>query len=467
MDQSLIKVEMNSSDDSLQLNLVPLVSTTAAGIQKEIAQRQEEIQQEGAFYLSTVMPSIKNNRQVQQNLIQALFNILEVKMRESYLEEDIKIYKRIYGKYNDSDLSKVRGLLTVVFSSLSKKPLRLDISIREHSGQAIITSYRIHSPFEEYIVRNQKPLDLTSDAGRELLGFSLGDKIYLRNKDSGKGEAEAVYLPYDFRMFRPINTLGIWNEDLEMSVLYEDGGERNLSWQRSEFFGAGGIGFSIQPLFQEQKIDGKLYDIYEINGLVADGETFFEPISSLCLIEGFNVLPGIFDHLFESELMRQITQAKQQTEIQAIEQAEAHIENQQVIEAQTKNQTEEQEETQTEEQQTTELQTESQTEEQTETQTETQTEEQQVTESQIENQISNQTGEQQTTIEAQTTTPHLLQEYESCPYIVPQDKKFAGLKSVYFFPLHRLSLAFKNRELSSVKIYKRPVENPSTANQEQ
>ena len=56
----------------------------------------------------------------------------------------------------------------------------------------------------------------------------------------------------------------------------------------------------------------------------------------------------------------------------------------------------------------------------------------------------------------QSLSQKVKEDTGSCYYISPQDGLFSGLKRTYFFPDHKLILGFADRELYTLRIYKKP-----------
>ena len=393
LSHSLIKINLRNSSE-VQLSLDPLsAKENQVWTMKDIQQKLKDAQsKETIFYLATAMPQIKGNYMLQKNLIKTLLNFLEKNYKALYSDKNIgfKIYKRVYGEYNDKHALTARGQLILSFSD-TKDPLSFHISINEPSGKANINFSLITNDFLKYIIKNQKPLDLNQSV-INLAGFTLGDKIYLRDKKIGAGTAITAYLtPHS----QTLTALASYSNETETAAVYESGRDRNISFQKSESVSMGGISFNINSTSQVKKMDGKMFDEYEINGIAVSGFSFFESINNLCSLEGLNLEMGMYDRIFNQRLTQRIsavehsisaTDRKADTQISAVD-----------------------------------------------------------TKSKDTAPVSANSLSQKTLID--------------CPYISPQDSLFSGLKRAYFFPKHKLVLRFANRELFSLRIYKKPSKN--------
>ena len=377
LDDSFIKVKLKGNND-IELIEVP---------RRDIDAKNQD-HDENDFYFSTRMPQIKGNYVLQKNLIKALLELMESKFRShSANEEEFKSYTRILGEHNDKTVLEAKGILRVLVAE-NFYPLALDIAIKESSGDTDVTFYLIEDDFEEYVFRNQKPIDFINNFGcesfpcrlkpnqtvKELAGFTLGDKIYLRNQDTGDGKAIVSYFA---RNGQTLKALVDYRPEVQMEVAYESGRDRSISFQNSSLITATGVMFNINPTFKTRKMDGRVFfegdhmsyesghvfDEYEINGITVEGDAFFEKINNLCAIEGFQLEMGLYDVLFTRNLIQRVSQVRSRTR---------------------------------------------------------------ATESTV------------------------------CFYFAPQDEIFSGLKDRYFFPKYQVAFGFEDRELYTVRIYKRP-----------
>ncbi len=369
IDNSLIKIQIKS-DSSVQISKEPLrpEKDREADIQAKMKLIKDS---PDALFLSSSMPQIKGNYRLQKNLLKALLDLMEESYTSFYSasEGQLKIHKRIYGEYNDKHALSAGASLLISFNN--SPPLTLRLRIDEPSGSLTLSVSLIKEDFYQYAIKNQAPIDLSSKKTK-IAGFALGDKIYLRNKDIGKGAAIVSYLAGDDQEREILTALADYSYEEEISAVYESGRDRNISYQKGEGISVGGVSLIINPTFKSREIQDKLYDEYEINSLAVNGSSFFEAINSLCFIEGFQLKMGMYDRLFA------------QTLIQKIKQAGSHALSSKES-ARKKN-------------------------------------------------------------------------FPGCYYISPNDSLFSGLKRVYHFPDHRLALAFANRELYALRIYKKPTE---------
>ena len=311
IDHSLIKVSIIDSN-KLNLQLDPLNPTekqkwTIKNIEdkkKALVQSKEET----SFYLSTSMPQIKKNYTLQKALIKALLNLLEERYKELYSDasESFKIYKRIYGEYNDTHALEASGILVIPFQT-QKDTLVFDISINESSGIVNISVALIENDFSNYVLKNQHPVDLNQPV-TSLTGFTLGDKIYLRDKKIGAKTAIVAYITENHQI---LTTLADYSYEAEAAVVYNSGRDKNITFQKSEAVLVWiGTTLIINPTFQTKKIDDKTFDEYEINGIISASFSFFNTINNLCKIDNFNIEMGMYDRLFTQTLSKKIASIK-------------------------------------------------------------------------------------------------------------------------------------------------------------
>lgn len=380
LDHSLIKINLKS-DNTVHLIKDPVdpEKTIMEGIGEKLGALQS---QKGSFYLSTSMPQIKGNYILQKNLIKALLNLLEENYRSFYSDgnEKFKIYKRIYGEYNDKHALKASGIL-IMASQMKNSSLVFNVDIDEPSGNLGMSVGLINDDFGKFVINNQKTVNFNQTV-KELNGFTLGDKIYLRNKKIGEATAIVSYITKNNQI---LTTLTDYSYEAEMAVVYESGRDRNISFQKAESISESAMNFIINPTFSTKEINGKIYEEYEINGISVSGFSFFEKINNLCSIEGFQLEMGMYDRSFTQTLIQKVKQTASDTSIQ----------------------------------------------------------------------IS--TDRDNSKIEK--TKTHGQKNSPNCFYISPQDHLFSSLKRVYFFPDHKLVLSFANRELFSLRIYKKPSED--------
>ena len=411
LDQSLIKVTLlDNNQVQLTLDSLDMENQKDKPIQALIAQKQEEIKSNmDSFYLATRLPDatektiqerIAENYVLQKNLIKALLNLLEKHYQDFYArkyaksfsqnifdEESrtikekkfyslnynaVKTYQIFNGEYNDKHALKASGSLYVVFNDNSPT-LFFEIEIDESSGQATIFSALTTNDFSNYIYTQQTPFDFNESEVTTLSGFTLGEKIYLRDKKIGEGTAITAYL----KDKQAITALANYGFEAEADVVYQKGRDQNITYQQSELIALAGLNLFINPTGKNKTINNKIFDEYEINGISASKGAFFEKISNLCAIEGLNVEMGMYDRQFTNTLTKNV--------------AESHKKG-----------------------------------------------------------ITNKNSSSESVEEES-------QPFSGCSYISPQDNLFSGLKRVYYFPQHKLVLGFADRELASVRIYKKPT----------
>ena len=413
LDQSLIKVTV-LDDNQVQLTLdsLNMENQKDKPIQALIAQKQEEIKSDPkSFYFNTKMSKedgslIKENYVLQKNLIKAILNLLEKHYKDFYSskrktkvfpfweesigetiqgkfyagEEDaFKIYKLFGGEYNDKHALEASGTLVVVFNDNSPT-LGFEIIIDESSGHASIFSTVSTNDFSNYIATKQSPLDFNKSEVTTVVGFTLGEKIYLRDKKIGQETAITAYLSPDNQV---ITALADYGFEKEADVVYKSGRDQNITYQQSEYISINGLDLFINPTLQKKIINDKEFDEYEINGIATSKGNFFEKINNLCAIEDLDVEMGMYDRQFTNTLTQNIAQSHKE----------------------------------------------------------------------------------ENTNKDSSSGLGKSQPFSGCSYISPQDNLFSGVKRVYYFPQHKLVLGFADRELASLRIYKKPTKNKAKGGQ--
>ena len=317
-DNSLIKININDSNE-VQLQLDPInPEEKQKWTIEDINKKRRQNQPETAFYLSTDMPQIKRNYILQKNLIKSLLDFLEEKYKnfysdaaiDAYLTEDsriltaltdpVKFYKRIYGEYNDKYALEASGILII---DSEENTLAIEVTIDDPSGNTRLSVSTIDNSFDKYIIQNQEPFDL-SQSNKTLAGFTLGDKIYLRDKKIGASTAIAAYPTEDNRI---LTALTDYSHETEAAVVYESGRDKNITFQKGEYISLGGMDFFVNPTFQIKIIEGNIFDEYEINGIYIERSSFFKTINNLCFIDGFNIEMGMYDRLFTKTLEEKVS----------------------------------------------------------------------------------------------------------------------------------------------------------------
>ena len=310
IDHSLVKISVtNSNEVSLQLD--PLNPTEKQKwTMTDIENKRQAVQsQENTFYLSTSMLQIKDNYVLQKTLIRNLLSLLEetYKTLHPNPEEQFKIYKRVFGEYSDKHALEASGILTIANQTQEKDSLIFEITIDHASGTADITALLVYNNFGKHILTNQNPIDLNQPV-TNLIGFTLGDKIYLRDKKIGPATAIVAYMTDNNQT---LTTLADYSYEEEVDVIYESGRDKNITFQKAEIINVWlGATLIINPTFQTKEIDNQIFDEYEINGVMANTPAFSEKINNLCKIDNFNIEMGMYDRLFTQMLSEKVVSEK-------------------------------------------------------------------------------------------------------------------------------------------------------------
>ena len=148
------------------------------------------------------------------------------------------------------------------FSNEHKKqyPLSVNVSIDEPSGRMTLEIALVDDDFRNYIIQNQKHrLDLLQPL-QELVGFKLGDRIYLRDKkmssqieeDSGQG-LESAIVAYPVSEDHALVTLADYFSERESGAVYPSGRDKNIIFEKSEAVSFSGVTLYILPTAQTNK----------------------------------------------------------------------------------------------------------------------------------------------------------------------------------------------------------------------
>ena len=324
LDQSLIKVTLEDSN-TVHLSLEPLSQDGEQWTTQDIIEKLQASAASSHFYLSTEMPEIKGNYILQKNLIKAFLNLLAENYTKFYAtpHSQPEIYKRLLGEYNDKFALKASGFLIVSkpegFTNKDTKqyPLNVDISIDEPSGQMTLITSLVDDDFSNYIIQNQKHrLDLLQPL-QELMGFKLGDKIYLRDKKMSsqtvKNEQkglESAIVAYPVSEHQTLITLAEYSSEEESAAVYPSGRDKNIIFEKSEAISVNGATFYILPTPHTKDIESHVFDEYEIHKISFNGRGFFGTVSSLCAMEGLDAKMGLHDTVFSKQLITYVSQAR-------------------------------------------------------------------------------------------------------------------------------------------------------------
>ena len=178
LNQSLIKVSLGDSD-TVQLSLEPLAEEGKQWTMKDISEKLQAATDPSDFYLSTEMPQIKGNVTVQNNLIKALFNLLEETYTAAYSSEDagLKIHKRIFGEHNDKFALEPTGFLIASNpngrpgSFLTEHPIQILVIIDNPSGRTQFQFSQVDDDFENHIIKQQQDRSELPSTGPRACGL--------------------------------------------------------------------------------------------------------------------------------------------------------------------------------------------------------------------------------------------------------------------------------------------------------
>ena len=310
INESLVKISL-AGQDGVSLSLDPLTEQEEGEWSMEDIKKKVEAQKAdpSVFYLATEMPQIRDNYPLQINLISALLDLLEEShIKRSSAPDSIQISKRVFGRHKDAFALEASGLMTVQKTDKEGPLLKFEISIDESSGRGAFFLGLVDDDFERRAWANQgAELDFSGPV-REILGFELGGRIYLRDKKPGPETAIAAYLTEDGQT---LVTLAKYTDEAESAAVYPSGRDKNIIFEKSEKILAGGLSFYMRPTGQAKDIGGHSFDEYEISKISSNSRRIFAPIRSLCGIEGFDVDMGLRDREFAEKLALEIKQARE------------------------------------------------------------------------------------------------------------------------------------------------------------
>ena len=313
IDESLIRVNI-TSPDTVHIELEPIGSKgtvwTIRDIQEKLMRQAVDIK---TFYLSSNMPEIRGNYTLQRNLIEGLLDLLEEKYKAYYSSagNEIKVYKKIRGQYSDKRSPIASGSLMVF--PVKGKVLSFQINILEPTGYSTVGLTFMESEIIDYMIRYQKTIDLIDLRAREkvftLSGFTLSDKIYIRNKDIGSGTAIIAYVTKDQKVLRALFN---YTSLSEVPTVVYDGEISTITYHNSESIGTAGLGLLVTPTNRIARIHGHEYEEYEINSITVNEAVFFESVNNLCFIQDLNIEMGMYDREFTNKLITAVAKERDQ-----------------------------------------------------------------------------------------------------------------------------------------------------------
>ena len=322
INQSLVEISLTGRD-TVRLRLEPLTTAGREWKMEDILKKTEAVKTDPSrFYLTTEMPQIRDNFILQKNLVKALLDLLEENHTQLHSGEssEIRIHKRVFGEHSDIFALESSGLLIVSRpkgpSENLKYPLLFRIDIDESSGRATFLVALADDDFESYVLENQiAGLDFSGPV-QELLGFKLGDRVYLRDKKPGPGTAIVAYLTEGGQT---LVTLAKYSDEEESPAVYPAGRDKNIIFEKSSAISVAGesVLLHIHPTSETKVIEGLTYDEYEISKISASGSSFFGEIQSLCGITGFDMAMGLYDRDFSKRLVDEIQKARTESQTAA------------------------------------------------------------------------------------------------------------------------------------------------------
>lgn len=322
LNQSLIKVTLGEAH-TVQLELEPLSPEGASWTMENIRQKLKEADENPSyFYLSNEMPQIKDQFILQKNLIEAFLSLLEENYNKFYSTEQAqpKIYSRLLGGHSDKFALNAKGLLIVnrpeeYFFDQQKEPYPfvVNISIDEHSGRMSLFMALFDDDFENYIIRNQKPALNLLEPLKELGGFKLGDRLYLRNKKMNSNGVETAIVAYPVSEDQTLFTLSDYYSESVSGAVYTSGRDKNIIYEKFSLVFVGGVDLYLRPTSQTRDIEGHTFDEFEIHKITVNGgSSFFGTVDSICGIEGLSAKIGMYDRTFQKRLVTQIAKARRE-----------------------------------------------------------------------------------------------------------------------------------------------------------
>ncbi len=300
---SLIKAEIQENNTvKIKLEPIPEDENMVYKIQEQ--KQAVESRQENVFYFDSFMPKIRENYTLQRHFIKALLSFLLSQYQELKRRDLGSMYLRTYQMHSDKSTASARGVLLLRLKS--RPSAAIDIEIDRKNGLASVKTYLMNGDFANYIIQNQKSIDFSQELV-SLSGFTLGDKIYLGDKKNEK----QVFVVYKTKEDQTLRGLADYSPRGDLPVLYK--GMENISVQKSERILINGIFFTINSTSYRKDIDGKVYDEYEINGIIL-GESFFREIDNVCFAQDFQLTMGMSHGLFRKAYIETMNRVRSKEE---------------------------------------------------------------------------------------------------------------------------------------------------------
>ena len=259
------------------------------------------------LYLSTALPVLAGQGALQKNFVKAFLNLLEGQYLSFHQQDssmgEPETFKRVYGEYSDRHAVKLAGQLMVPGDDGSF--VEFIVTLDGASGQVGVQVSLAYNDFSRHIFKNQKPFDLSRPV-KEVHGFRLGDRLYLRNKDLGAGTAVVAYETEGGTLLKALMD---YSSELENSVVYGGGRDLSVTYQNQEMVSLNSMTFGIVPTFKTREQDGHSFEEYEIISLYTN--VFFYELQNLCSLEDLNLQVGMYDREFEQSLVEKVAHYRQ------------------------------------------------------------------------------------------------------------------------------------------------------------
>ena len=290
--ESLIQIQISEEDKSVELLLEPLGEHwTAESLVKKIENT------ENAFYLSHhKMSFLRGKPELQKEVLKALFDLFEETSSPSSeketpspsseeetlppLSENVQFKRKFYTAKREKETFAGGDWVKI-----SDKQASVFFRFLIHHGTGQVNTFvKLLDDFEKYNFQNENPIVLNPKV-EKINGFQLGGKIYLRKSI----ESRKAVMAYFTDEAVPLIFLADYKGKFPSPVIY--GNNEHLIYQTVELVAtANDLLFEVSPQFQTKEIKGKVYEEYEISGIILRGDSLkSRTIDNLCSLEDLSI----------------------------------------------------------------------------------------------------------------------------------------------------------------------------------
>jgi hypothetical protein len=350
----------------------------------------------GKSYLKTQMKALAGKPVEQMELIKKLSVIAEQELKQApaVQDTDTVTFKRLTGLNSDEE-SRTFALSMGYYNTRTEKGHQFEVSIDEALGTATYFSAIFNHPLDSRVIPTTvKPIEVGSPS---LAGFTLGDTVFLKEKDEGREQVTFVLADQvtgadgQPQLVESVAVRSSYDPNSALRVAYLDNDKFKEFAQQHEEVGLNGVTLWLNKI-GEMPVSGQTLEAYEVNAITSSANTV--GIKDVCGIQGYTAPIGQYDIDFASQLEGKVKSL--------VGRKQAAKERLTFMKSEGKS-----------------------------------TEE---------------------ALAALTDREKFALEYQGCRYSAAFDDRQDGKLTSYFFPQSRMKVLFGDREVSGVTIYKKPGE---------